>query len=59
MAYGVPQGFIIGPVLFKCFQRNIFLIVTDTDIAFLDDENTPYCTNYVPEALKITSKQHR
>lgn len=54
--YGVPQGFILGPVLFKIFQWNIFSVVTDRDIASYDNENTPYCTNDVTEALKITSK---
>ena len=54
--YRVPQGFILGPILFKMFQWNIFSVVTDRDIASYDNENTPYCTNDVTEALKITSK---
>ena len=58
--FGVPQGSILGPLLFNVLLCDLFLIIENTDTASYADDNTLYTTvNSIEEVIQKLEKSSK
>ena len=57
IVFRVPQGSILGPLLFNIFLCDLFFIMKDTNFSSYADDNTPYRTEgTIEEIIKLLER---
>ena len=58
MKLGVPQGFVLGPLLFNIFINDIFLLLNETEICNYADDTSIYCSHIELQEVTLRLDNH-
>ena len=46
LSLGVPQGSILGHIIFNLFLNDLFFVIKETDLCSYADDSTPYTLTF-------------
>ena len=58
MLHGVPQGSILGPLLFNVFLCDLFYFLEGTDTTSYVDDTTPLNINLLRNYISMSLRKH-